>query len=120
MKVPPASTNWFICLREPSSSASRPKVIVPRHTAETTAPLLPSFRYSMSHIPFSGPAPPTPVRTFTAWHPLWSDVIAVTKNTLRADPPNERFGKPCPRTLLPDPGAPAAPDQEVLHVCSGS
>ena len=43
MKVPPAATKSSISRCEVASSASLPKVIVPRQSAETAQPLLPSF-----------------------------------------------------------------------------
>src|SRR4051812_32569808 len=43
---------------EVASSASWPKVMVPRHQAETTVPLLPSLRYCIGPVSFllAGPS----------------------------------------------------------------
>ena len=48
--VPPASTKRSTIARDAASSASRPNVIVPRHSRETTSPDRPSVTYSMRRL----------------------------------------------------------------------
>src|SRR2546430_12805414 len=48
MNVPPASTNRSSMRCEVCSSASRPKVIAPRHSSLTFRPVLPRKRYSIT------------------------------------------------------------------------
>ena len=46
--VPPAATKLSSWLNAPASSVSLPNVSVPRASADTAHPLLPSSRYSMT------------------------------------------------------------------------
>src|SRR5690349_4744912 len=48
MKLPPRSTNRSSCACDTSSVLSLPNVIVPRHCADTTVPVPPRVRYSMT------------------------------------------------------------------------
>jgi hypothetical protein len=46
-KLPPTSKKRSTIARDVAASASRPKVMVPRHNSETRIPVDPNWRYSM-------------------------------------------------------------------------